>query len=455
MKKITIFVPVVLVIFLLLGGCAEKPVSLDLTAEYVINAALEPEEKRLTYTQEVTVTNCSDESVDELYFHLYGNYYATKDERISVLSVTDGDGGKLSYKLSDGDQLCRVKLGRPLTAGGEAILCFSCDVTIPVLTHMYGVGRDGEIQMPFFYPQLAVCDENGWDKDPLNGVVDGRYAEMADYTLVIAAPEEYELAANGAEISRVTENGLTTYTFEAERRRDLIFIAWNNYERMERTIGNTRILGCFSSERTTQEDMEKVMDAAVFALEFFNETYVEYPYETLVMTTTAWATKSMPISMEYSGFVTLARGCEEYAVFHELAHQWFYFLIGNDENAEPWLDESFADYSAMLCAEHFGLDMSNVLEVYSMMSDDSSGFSLDSAYDEPDYASALDLFYARGMFFLRELETAIGQESFLELLSGYCNKYLFHNVTTEDFFSYLREQSAVDVEEIIGRYFWK
>ena len=30
---------------------------------------------------------------------------------------------------------------------------------------------------------------------------------------------------------------------------------------------------------------------------------------------------------------------------HELAHQWFYALVGNDQARDPWLDEAFATYS--------------------------------------------------------------------------------------------------------------
>ena len=32
-------------------------------------------------------------------------------------------------------------------------------------------------------------------------------------------------------------------------------------------------------------------------------------------------------------------------VTHEVAHQWWYGLVGNNQAAEPWLDESFAQYS--------------------------------------------------------------------------------------------------------------
>lgn len=31
-------------------------------------------------------------------------------------------------------------------------------------------------------------------------------------------------------------------------------------------------------------------------------------------------------------------------VVHEVAHQWFYGVVGNDPYEEPWLDESLAEY---------------------------------------------------------------------------------------------------------------
>ena len=34
------------------------------------------------------------------------------------------------------------------------------------------------------------------------------------------------------------------------------------------------------------------------------------------------------------------------SIAHELAHQWFYSIVGDDEWSEPWLDESFAEFTA-------------------------------------------------------------------------------------------------------------
>jgi aminopeptidase N len=48
--------------------------------------------------------------------------------------------------------------------------------------------------------------------------------------------------------------------------------------------------------------------------------------------------------MEYPEIVLTP--AEPAAVAHELAHQWFYSIVGDDQWSEPWLDESFAEFSA-------------------------------------------------------------------------------------------------------------
>jgi aminopeptidase N len=52
--------------------------------------------------------------------------------------------------------------------------------------------------------------------------------------------------------------------------------------------------------------------------------------------------------MEYPRQIHLTRSKvrDTYVVYHEVAHQWFYGLLGNDQMREPWLDEGFSDFSA-------------------------------------------------------------------------------------------------------------
>ena len=38
----------------------------------------------------------------------------------------------------------------------------------------------------------------------------------------------------------------------------------------------------------------------------------------------------------------------EYIIAHEIAHQWWYGIIGNDQINSPWIDEALTEYSTIL-----------------------------------------------------------------------------------------------------------
>ncbi|MCW2599538.1 MAG: putative alanine aminopeptidase [Frankiales bacterium] len=53
--------------------------------------------------------------------------------------------------------------------------------------------------------------------------------------------------------------------------------------------------------------------------------------------------------IEYPGAILLGTGQDKDAtVSHEVAHQWFYGLVGDDQARDPWLDEAFATYAEAL-----------------------------------------------------------------------------------------------------------
>ena len=53
--------------------------------------------------------------------------------------------------------------------------------------------------------------------------------------------------------------------------------------------------------------------------------------------------------IEYPGAIQLGtRQDRDATVSHEIAHQWFYGLVGDDQARDPWLDEAFATYAEAL-----------------------------------------------------------------------------------------------------------
>ena len=455
----------IIVLFFNITGCSnakkEATEGLALSSDYEITATLEPYSKRLEHTTTARVSNNGASSTRELYFHLYGNLFKTDTEYISVISVSDENGNSIPFELRDNEQLVLLTLNETLDVGEVATVIFSCIVTIPAMELIYGIAQNGEIHLSYFYPQLAVYGTNGWDTNPMNEILDGRHLESSDFRITIQVPSEYEIAANGTVVSNETSNGQTTYVFQAESRREIVLIAFTDFAHAERSVGNTKILGYINSKHS-QVDIDRLMDAVVFSMEFYNRIYIEYPYETLIITNGGIPARGFGASMEYSGlFTVVMESAFEKTVFHEMAHQWFYALVGNDENVEPWLDEAFAEFSAMLCYEIFDADTAErYWEIQEIQSEQVKNF-MNDAYVNISVAESANednpflfhyIFYARGSLFLKELMDAIGRDEFLSILSEYCKTYTFKIATTQGFLSILRENTTVDIESIVDKY---
>lgn len=56
-------------------------------------------------------------------------------------------------------------------------------------------------------------------------------------------------------------------------------------------------------------------------------------------------------------FYKSATGELEFTVVHELAHQWWYGLVGNDEYRDAWIDEPLTQFSTLLYyKDNYGKD---------------------------------------------------------------------------------------------------
>ena len=165
-KKFAFYLYLFLLIFVSgLCGCGSQG-ELSFEASYVIDADLDPEARRMTYTETVEVENTGSGSAMELYFHIYGNKFKglrmVEDGDIAVLSVRDQDGSTLQWQREQEGVLYRVELAKALKPGKSVELTFDCEVLIPDLESMYGMSRDGDVQLPMFSVQLAIYDKNGW-----------------------------------------------------------------------------------------------------------------------------------------------------------------------------------------------------------------------------------------------------------------------------------------------------
>jgi hypothetical protein len=132
----------------------------------------------------------------------------------------------------------------------------------------------------------------------------------------------------------------TSWTCESTDVRDFSFVVNPRFVRTEATAGDVAV-----RVYTETVDGSATAELATQALSGLEERFGPYPWPDLVL---AEVGSAGGFSMEYPRAIHLTRDkvVDPYVVFHEVAHQWFYAQVGNDQQAEPWLDEAWADFSA-------------------------------------------------------------------------------------------------------------
>ncbi len=145
-------------------------------------------------------------------------------------------------------------------------------------------------------------------------------------------------------------NGTETSRWRASHVRDFAWVADPRYRVKQTTWGSVRITYLYF-ERDEQAVVQG-LGLAVKALEYFSTHFGPYPYLDFTVAEVAAITDGTGI--EYPQLIMVSRDVHRLSTFlsaydtilvHEIAHQWWYGLVGNDEVNEAWLDEGFATYS--------------------------------------------------------------------------------------------------------------
>jgi aminopeptidase N len=204
------------------------------------------------------------------------------------------------------------------------------------------------------YPMIAVYDEEGWNAEipPQDG--DVTYGDTAFYIVRVNAPKELTLVTTGSEIRRDEAGQTQTLYVASGPARDFYLAASSDYEEISETFGEVTV---HSYAPANQDDGAKMaLDVAGRAIAVFSNRYAPYPYTEFDIV----STPTLALGIEYPGMVAITlriydvdgeyHGAPtsiymESTVAHEVGHQWFYGLVGDDQLDDPWLDESLTQFA--------------------------------------------------------------------------------------------------------------
>jgi hypothetical protein len=209
------------------------------------------------------------------------------------------------------------------------------------------VGRSGT-EVAWFgtaFPLLAWERERGWMTNP---TVDapGEMAGSEEFELAaleVVTPKGDAVLATGTPRGRVPgpRAGTTRHLFSAESVRDVAVTA-GRLRVVERDVGRVRLrVGAPVDRRVS---MVEWSDRIAVSMERLGRLLGPFPYPDLAVS----VLPTVPSGLEFPGAILYGERVlrnRPYYLSHEVAHMYFYGLVGNNQGRDPWLDEAFASYA--------------------------------------------------------------------------------------------------------------
>jgi hypothetical protein len=392
--------------------------------------------------ERVGYTNTGDVPLDTLYLRLFPNTPGYGGAMTATNILLDGRPVVPAVEL-DGSAL-RLPLAPPLEPGTE--LALALDFTLAVPTEGAPGYRqlgyyDGVLTMPNAYPLVPVYDDEGWNVELAPTYGDAVYSETAFYTVRVTAPADVALIASGTCSSPILNpDGSATWTCVAGPMRDFTAVLGPDYQVESALVDGVTVNSIFYSGHT--EGGERVLDYATEAVRLFNARFGPYPFAELDVV----ETPTLAGGIEYPGLVvinstyyeTLSEQME-WIVVHEVGHQWWYSLVGNDQVDEPWLDEALTQYSTLLYFEdRYGAGVATQLveQVFRQPYEELVGSGRDApvglpvpAYSGEDYGPVV---YRKGPLYFHALRQEVGDENLWAILQMYFTLNRYGIATPED-----------------------
>ncbi|WP_052487162.1 M1 family aminopeptidase [Gordoniibacillus kamchatkensis] len=190
---------------------------------------------------------------------------------------------------------------------------------------------------------------------------------------------------------------------------------------------------------------DRYVRTSTAALTAYEEWYGKYPYSSLSIVVPPEAGKPAG-SMEYPTFVTVAAASEEkpnhyleLVLAHEIAHQYWYGMVANNEFEEAWLDESFATYAdEKFLHKQLGLDTKPFYRPYSPAYNRLAEYSW-RYKNRADYVNNV---YIGGKHVLEDIEQQIGSGKMQEVMKAYFETWKFRHPGTKDFMDVLEKETG-------------
>jgi hypothetical protein len=286
--------------------------------------------------------------MDVVWLRLWDNYNSCgANPAIGVANVQGGTAGALQVNCT----ALPITLPTPLQEGQQATLSFDLSIKVPNINWRFG--RIGSMALlGNALPLLAIHDEEGWHLPPYTSNGESFYSQVGDFTVTLTTPEGLSVAATGTagtarQIRTRTNATLVSTTYDAPDVRDFAWASGPLRERQQRASTGV-VVKVWWPSNISNSSARQLLTSSVSAVESHAAAYGDYLYPELDVVLGNFTGFG---GMEYPQLVMEVPS--DSVTVHEIGHQWWFGIVGDDEYSDPWLDESFASYATDL---YFGDD---------------------------------------------------------------------------------------------------
>lgn len=479
MKKFLLPLLVVLICPFFFIGCSSNEATLS---TYDINIVYSNDTHSLSATQKVNYVNNSENAFSQICFHLYPNAFRedAKERVVSLANYSTAypngesygnidissckvEGETALHKVEGEDlNILIITLSQELYPNESVNLEIEFSVTLPNINHRFGYGENS-INLANFYPIACVYEEGeGFKQDLYTSNGDPFYSDVANYNVSITYDSDLRLASTGNVVSSVLAEENRTDKIKAEKVRDFAMVLSENFKVETKTVGQTNVNYYYYNDETPNSTLE----LSAKCLEFYSEKFGQYPYEQISIVQSNFVYGGM----EYPNLVMISDNLSTetayYVIAHEVAHQWWYGVVGNDEFSEAWVDESLTEYSTTLFFENhseYGFDYKTLVtnantsfkfyyDIYESVCktvDTSMDRALNEYETEPEYVHSV---YTQGVIMYDSLRELIGEKKFYNCCQKYFTKMAYKNASGAELIAIFSNASGRNLESFFKSY---
>ena len=438
-----------------------------------IDAVFDPESKQLTATQVMTLRNPAGMPLDHVTLRSYSGAYlsestspvandelfaASYGSRFStgglILDSAMVNGEKVQHAWGD-EAKTVLTLPADWPVDEEITVTLTYHVNIPDCGSRFGV-KGGIFALGNVFPTPALWQDGDWRTEDYVSIGDPFLTECANWTVRLTLPRNYTVAATGY-AQPVYVGDAAVYTMQAQAVRDFALVISDQFATAS-GMADDVLVTAYAKDASAARRMLKF---ARQAIECYESRWGEYIYPSLTL-----AEVDFPYGgMEYPRMVMIGSALMdarddslEVTVAHEVAHQWWYAMVGSDSYLQAWQDESLCEYALMdYVGQVYGasarksliFDRIETAMRITIPRGVTPGSPIDYFQDLTEYSQVV---YRRGAALWTALETLMGKEQLDAALRQYAEAFRFSIATREDLTRLLSQAAGQDLTPLMEDY---